>query len=67
VLQETMAGLRHELEVLDTIPTGGMGHFLVGDTSVDKLRAAEQHLAADLAARQERKPARKVGTPAGSS
>jgi hypothetical protein len=67
MLQEKMAGLRHELEALDTIPTGGMGRVLVGDTSIDELRVAEQHLAADLAARQDRKAARKVGTPAGSS
>jgi hypothetical protein len=62
-----VAALRQEADVLDSIPSGGMGRVLAGDTTIDELRAAEERLVAELAARRQMKGARKVGAPACSS
>lgn len=59
-MQENMAGLRSELAVLDSIPEGQLGRVLAGDTTIDELRASEQRLLAEVAARKERKAERQV-------
>lgn len=53
VLQAALSSLHHELSVLDTIPEGGVGRVVAGDTLLDDLRASEQQLTAELEGLQQ--------------